>query len=586
MSGGPDVTLSASGLTQVNAALSADNVTLTGGGNATIAANMSVDQTLAIDGGVDATVSGSNAATATDVAVNNGSIQVADSGQLSASDTLSIASGSAVTVEGPGAKVSMQSLDIADGAALNVNVGEVNFTDDLTVVSGGAASKVFGAVPSLKPGQHLSVGGNTNFLGSLSLDGGEFSTATLNDGEFIALNAGTMNLTGQTLTVGSAGALGDEVELGSGVELNVSHTPTSGPSATVAADGFLWLRNGDMTTAAGLKNDGRIRMDGPLSTIAGATLTNNGQLGGDGAVTATVNNTAGGVIKSSLEDELVFTGAGNTNAGEVRLVNGGSVEFSQGLANTGRIVGDGVLTTGELSYAGGGPSGVTGSGVFNDGEMNFAAKTDVYGDVATSNEVISSGGAVTTFYNDVYQTGGTIKAGDGSTVVMFGLFKGSINTIGDIVVEGFQDGGWSPGLVSHEQLTQGAGSGIILELQGTTRAEQGYYPDGDGYYDAIDISGTFTLNGTPQVPVTMDVRLLEDYMPSIGDSYRMIDYGTLAGSTENVDWLLPTLESGEWSIDWGTGSNSSLTLSVVPEPATIGMLLIGAVMGLLVRRRR
>jgi len=44
-----------------------------------------------------------------------------------------------------------------------------------------------------------------------------------------------------------------------------------------------------------------------------------------------------------------------------------------------------------------------------------------------------------------------------------------------------------------------------------------------GTYDAVDVAGTLSLDGT------LDIRLIDAFQPEAGDSFDILDWGTLAG---------------------------------------------------------
>ncbi len=105
----------------------------------------------------------------------------------------------------------------------------------------------------------------------------------------------------------------------------------------------------------------------------------------------------------------------------------------------------------------------------------------------------------------------------------------------------------------------------------------------DGELDAIgvgsllirvSITGNLSLNGNPTLDVTGSLA---------GGPYTIASYGgTLSGQFTTLD-----IPAG-YTVNYGTGSNSSITLSAVPEPSTFVLLTIGALglLGCAWRRRR
>ena len=94
--------------------------------------------------------------------------------------------------------------------------------------------------------------------------------------------------------------------------------------------------------------------------------------------------------------------------------------------------------------------------------------------------------------------------------------------------------------------------------------------------EAISVpSGTATLGGT------LDISLIEEFESSAGDSFEIITFASCSGAFDTINGLdlggglslLPVYDAG------------SLTLLTVPEPTTLGLLMIGG-LGLLRRRRK
>jgi hypothetical protein len=94
---------------------------------------------------------------------------------------------------------------------------------------------------------------------------------------------------------------------------------------------------------------------------------------------------------------------------------------------------------------------------------------------------------------------------------------------------------------------------------------------GAGTCDLINVTGNVTLNPGATITFAGTADNVTDYT--------LITYtGTLTGTFSS-----PTVPAG-YVLDYGTGSNSAITLQFVPEPASLAMLGLGALA--LVRRRR
>jgi len=101
---------------------------------------------------------------------------------------------------------------------------------------------------------------------------------------------------------------------------------------------------------------------------------------------------------------------------------------------------------------------------------------------------------------------------------------------------------------------QGENGTLSIELAGTTVGEQ---------YDLLSIGGTADLQGT------LSLVLLDGFQPSVGDSFDILEFGSLSGGFERID--LPALAGG---LSWDLGQlYESGTVTVVPEPTTMGLLV-------------
>src|SRR5262249_13029891 len=102
------------------------------------------------------------------------------------------------------------------------------------------------------------------------------------------------------------------------------------------------------------------------------------------------------------------------------------------------------------------------------------------------------------------------------------------------------------------------GMTLIMEIGGLSRGTQ---------YDAIDATGTLGLGGT------LDVDLINGFSPVLGNSFDILDWGTLSGTFGALS--LPGLAPG---LVWDTSqlyTAGVLTIGAVPEPSTL--LLTGFV---------
>jgi len=155
------------------------------------------------------------------------------------------------------------------------------------------------------------------------------------------------------------------------------------------------------------------------------------------------------------------------------------------------------------------------------------------------------------------------------SVTFNGLVSGGANFPGAglVIFNGGYDPGDSPAEVTFNgDLNFGPANTLTMELGGTTGGDE---------YDRLDVLGTLSLDGT------MNVTLIDGFVPANGDTFDLLDWGSLDGTFDTVN--LPSLAPGlAWddSALYTTGE-----LHVTPEPGTLALAAIGA-MTILRRRRR
>ena len=481
----------------------------------------------------------------------NGVLNINPGGSVNVATNLKIWSGGNVNLNG--GTLNLLSLELA-GGMLNHNAGLLHFTQDFTIGTGGPYTNY-----SLNPQQALTVHGTATIdaLGSLTLDGGTFTTGNFLQVGVFNFNTGTFNLTDSDMSVGAGGLFGDNVVLSAGQIVNVTQT------ATIADDGVLTLNNGRFS-AWTIVNDGDIILNGSSSRLGGA-LTNNNLLRGDGRVDATLDNTVDGEVRVNDGESMRFTGATNTNAGRIESI-GGEIEFDGMLVNeagNGSIVGRNT----RLRFDG---------GLENQAGLGLSfGLSDVFGDIDNTSTglVAISGGSDVTFYDD-FINNGTTQVSAGSTAVYFGGVSGtgSFTGSGTVFFEGDLAPGNSEGLLTIAgDSVFGLGNVFEIEIAGLERGVE---------YDALNVGGTAMIAGT------LDVTLLNGFQPQYGNSFDLIWAGTLEGDFSAL--ILPGLTNSglHWQTEIllnGTGSDI-LRLSAVPLPTAVWLL--ASALGFLGRRNR
>ena len=452
------------------------------------------------------------------------------------------------TVHLNGGTIRTLALDITAGS-FNFNGGTLNFADDLTL----GASGPLGTSYALAPQRHLAVDDVTTIdIGStLSIDGGTFTTSSLVADGVLALNAGTFNLTGDDLTVGSFGLFGATLHLTSNQAVNITNTTTVNNGA------LLLIENGSFSAGTTI-NNGQVTLDGVASALDGATLTNNSLVSGNGRIGATLDNTAAGEVRVGSGDTLTFSRTSNVNDGTIDLL-GGTIEFTRNFDNNagGSIVGRGTLITAE--------------GMTNAGTVALSGATEILGDVSNlaGGTIIISGNSTLTFFDDVVHDGVEIRVSEGSAAVYFGAYSGTgpLTGTGTNFFEGDLNPGSSPGRLYVE-------GDAVLGLSNTLSIELAGLLPGDDF-ESVEVLGDLTLGGT------LDIDLLGDYLPAIGDSYTFI---TAVGGIDGVfdSYLLPRAQGVRFDIEYLSHA-VVLRTAALPLPGAM-WLLLSALGGLVLAR--
>jgi T5SS/PEP-CTERM-associated repeat protein len=520
-----------------------------------------------------------------------GTLTVANGGVYTSSGIGSVSLNPTGTINVSGGTATFLGPLVRNGGVVNFTAGALNIIDAFTVGVGG----LLGENLTLDATQRFSTTGTSTIdaFQTLTLNGGTFSTGALVNNGAIAFDSGTLAITGAGGFEIGAGALGANVVLGVGANLQVTNT------LTVAGTGILSVDGGSVSAGA-LSNSGlfehirgALTITGTAANITGAdffaakplsiggvftnqsgarltlqngtgrvngagSITNAGLITGDGVFAVGVTNISTGEIRAESGRTLYFTGTVAANQGDF-ILQGGTLDFTNAITNnaTGFISGHGALHTGGLT---------------NNGQMAFSGgNTDIRGDTvnAAGARIVTSGaGAVTTFFDDVVHNGLEIFTGAGASTVFFGdqSGAGSFTGTGTVYFIGDLRPGNSPASVIYGGDVAFGGASILgLEIGGLLAGTQ---------FDRLSIAGTLFEDGV------LEVSLYGGFMPGFGDTFDLFDAGAVAGSFDDVN--LPALAGGlEWD---ATNLQSTGQLRVVPEPSAPLLAMLGA--ALLCARRR
>ena len=331
---------------------------------------------------------------------------------------------------------------------------------------------------------------------------------------------------------------------------------------------------GDGVIRGGLDNFGVLLAD--AVTVEGR-ISNHGLVTGDGAVTAIQGlapaflNESDGHVLADGGGRLVLGSTTNDNEGLVEVI-GAELRVGGDLLNfdgaTVRVIG------GTLRVLAGPVTNLLGGEIFaSDAVIDFGAirmnnggtfgvtfgTSFVSGKMLNTGDVIVTGGASVTFFDDV-ENNGLLRVRDGSTAVFFGDVSGDGSFPGGGTV--FFEGAFSPGLPSLAgsvliggDAALGSGSELVLTLVGT----------GPGEFDRVSVVGELSAGGV------LSVGLGDGFVPELGDVFEVLDFGAVSGGFRSVS--LPELGRG-LRLD-ASGLLVDGRLVVVPEPGAAAVLVVG-----------
>jgi autotransporter-associated beta strand protein len=305
------------------------------------------------------------------------------------------------------------------------------------------------------------------------------------------------------------------------------------------------------------------------SGTANVTVTNNGKI------------TAAGPLKMWSDQSNLTVNGGEVSAGSLSG-SAGMIRISDPVGRTALTFGSAASNTfsGSIEDAAGGPGSLrkigTGTQTLN-GTLTYTGTTRIEaGVLALPTANLGAGGDVIVDPSGQLHASGTlarrvVNNGDvqgpsGSEWLAFtGQVAGAGSLAGNVRVSGSYSPGNSPATVAVENLLLESTNHLTMEIGGRAAGSQ---------YDQLVISGTLTAGGT------LDVVLLDGFLPSQGDEFHLFD-GAITGTFGKVN--LPTFAGGQWDL---RGLYTTGTIAVVPEPGVCVMLLGLLACGAFVYHRR
>lgn len=347
---------------------------------------------------------------------------------------------------------------------------------------------------------------------------------------------------------------------------------------------------------------GAVTLSGAIGSASGAAVTISNTSTGSGLfkITGNVLASVSSITQNSATSTMQFTTGTNTNTGAT-TISAGTLQFGDGSNTTGSlnpssaIVNNGNFTIsrgnsvtqgthfGTISGSGSVTRSGSGTNVTFNAANTYTGATYITsgslvltlaGTIDNSSKVSVSSGA--TFNTSAKTSGYTVKGLEGSGTVL-GLLNQAV-TVGSGGTLAPGDSGVGTLTISAGNLTLANNTTYSLEIGGTTASPVNDLVNLTGSSSTVSLSGSHTLSlfnlGT--VDPTGKTFVLMDSVSSIATAGTWtIDYGS-------TGWT-----GGTVAINGGDSSQLIFSgLTVVPEPAPLPMLVAGAAMFLVLRRRR
>jgi T5SS/PEP-CTERM-associated repeat protein len=449
-----------------------------------------------------------------------------------------------VTVDGTGSKWTTTN-------ASGLSIGYLG-TGTLTIQNSG----------TVEAGGNLSI----NNLSAVNLGSGLLKVGSISGGTNLNWTGGTLQLTASVFTVDAGGTLGDVVAVGAGKVLQADgglYVGNAGNGTLDIVDGGQVAGQAPSYVGNSSGSTGQVTVDGMGSVfnwgvllhvghagIGTVQITNGGLASGGGdLVIGELSGSLGTVsvdgANSRLTTSNMYVG-GMAGDGELQITDGAIVEsiadtqVAVGFGGMGTVTIDGtnsrwdvpgVLYVGKLTGQGEGTIYVTNGGWLNSQFTGFGILGRETG--TTGNVIIQGAGSKWTAtggigYVRVGDAGaGSLTVEDGGTVEtanvyigLLGELRGNGNVIADMENQGLVSPGSSAGALNIDgDYIQTADGELLIELASATS------------YDQL-LADSATLHGT------LRVELLDDFIPSVGQSFTILSAGV---NNEFVTEILPVV---------------------------------------------
>jgi autotransporter-associated beta strand protein/predicted outer membrane repeat protein len=313
-------------------------------------------------------------------------------------------------------------------------------------------------------------------------------------------------------------------------ELLLSDAQRSCSTLSAAVGSVLTLSNSILTSSVtNISAGAEITLDA-TSRINGGAVNIFGLCRGQGRINGNLFIFNTGELAVEFGQTMTLSQASGTafNNGLISIA-GGSMTFNQAVTTD---------TTGSIFMTGG---LLRTAGLINNGNLAVTGSAIIRGDVTNTgaaSRIVTSGGAVTSFYDDVVHNGGEIRTSAGARTVFLGGATGAApyTGTGTVQFEGDLRPGNSPAIVTF-------GGDVEIGTSATTVIELAGAAPGTGY-DRMAVTSNIILGGT------LNIVTLGGFIPAEGAVFDIITAGSRTGTFNQVN--LPTIPGRELRVVYTT----------------------------------
>ena len=385
-------------------------------------------------------------------------------------------------------------------------------------------------------------------------------------------NAGASFISSGTITI-DAGALvnqGTFNNRGTISDTSISDPGTFANSGTFNNTGTIGLslvfNSSDFSNTGTLNNKGTINLEDSCPGGCSNSVSNSGTINNRGTLNITRSSDGGGLF---------------TNSGTINNSGGGTI--SNGLTST-------LDNSGTINNTSGGHINnlgtITNEGIFNNTSGAHLMDAGTFNNTGT----FSNSGAVTISSTGLFTTSSDYTQTAGHTTV-----NGTLTATGGAIVD-IEGGKLSgTGMINGDVLMKGIMAPDSGDVPGTLTVNGNYQQTAAGVFDEIiksssangllDVTGLLALDPGSLLEIT-----LQNGFDPVGDSFTILDYGSLSGEFGNGTSFMA--DGFNWTLTYG--SNDAILTAVstdppvnTPEPGTISLIAFGflPILGYAAKRR-